>query len=174
MGASAFEYFKTPFNYFSRWLLDDFMHTRTMYNTRPYTQASSRKSSSTRTWHSYILLQSNLLTTRTNCSGYTLGFARYGKRPLPNMHPHSQREMAADAKSQKPLLNIGRWGLVPTSYDEFTNVHRDLEQKFKELGGMKWLYAQKYYSAGEFWDLFNRGCYDSLREKNDANSLPNV
>ncbi|KAL8784903.1 MAG: hypothetical protein Q9195_008855 [Heterodermia aff. obscurata] len=31
VGASAFEYFKFPFNQFTRWYLDDFLHTRMLY-----------------------------------------------------------------------------------------------------------------------------------------------
>ena len=31
VGASAFDYFKFPFNKFTRWWLDDFLHTRMMY-----------------------------------------------------------------------------------------------------------------------------------------------
>lgn len=92
------------------------------------------------------------------------------------MHPHSQREIEADGITLKSLLHIDLWGSGPTSYDEFINVNRDLEQKIKELSGMKWqyAYAHTYYSEGEFWDLFNREWKNSLRKKHDANSLPSV
>lgn len=93
---------------------------------------------------------------------------------LPTMHPHSPSEIEADGITLKPFLNIGLCGPGPTSYDDFINVNRDLEQKIKELGGMKWLYAHVYFSEGEFWDLFSREWYDSLREKYNANSFPSA
>ena len=42
VGASAFEYFKMPFNNFSRWWLDDFLHARMMY-TALHASGQSKK-----------------------------------------------------------------------------------------------------------------------------------
>lgn len=173
VGTSAFKYYKTPFNHFTRWLLDDLLHTRMMYTAL---HASG---------YSTIFIVQDLALPYSTAEQfvdytdkmfgiYPLWLCPLRQSPLPTMHPHSQREVEADGKTLKPLLNIGLWGPGPTSHHEFINVNRDLEQKVKELGGMKWLYAHTYYSEGEFWDLFNREWYDSLREKYDANSLPSV
>lgn len=173
VGTSAFKYYKMPFNSFTRWLLDDLLHTRMMYTAL---LASG---------YSTIFIVQDLALPYSTAEQfvdytdkmfgiYPLWLCPLRQSPLPTMHPHSQREVEADGKTLKPLLNIGLWGPGPTSHHEFINVNRDLEQKVKELGGMKWLYAHTYYSEGEFWDLFNREWYDSLREKYDANSLPSV
>lgn len=173
VGTSAFKYYKTPFNHFTRWLLDDLLHTRMMYTAL---HASG---------YSTIFIVQDLALPYSTAEQfvdytdkmfgiYPLWLCPLRQSPLPTMHPHSRREVEADGKTLKPLLNIGLWGPGPTSHHEFINVNRDLEQKVKELGGMKWLYAHTYYSEGEFWDLFNREWYDSLREKYDANSLPSV
>lgn len=87
--------------------------------------------------------------------------------PVPTMHPHLR-------ETESNMLNIGLYGWSPSQADEFVKANRDLERKVRELGGMKWLYAQTYYSEEEFWDIYDRQWYDALREKYDATSLPSV
>lgn len=173
VGAFAFKYFKMPFNSFTRWLLDDFLHTRMMY-TALHASGQSKNFIVQDLALPYSTAEQFVDYTENMFGIYPLWLCPLRQSPLPTMHPHSQREIEADGKKLKPLLNIGLWGQGPTSYDESTKVNRDLEQKLKELGGMKWLYAHTYYSEEEFWDLFNREWYDSLREKYDATSLPSV
>lgn len=72
------------------------------------------------------------------------------------------------------MLNIGLWGYGPPRHDDFVKANRDLEQKLRELGGMKWLYAQTYCTEKEFWEMYDKEWYDELREKYDATSLPSV
>lgn len=173
VGASAINYFKMPFNSFTRWLLDDFLHTRMMY-TALHASGQSKNFIVQDLALPYSTAEQFVDYTDKVFGIYPLWLCPLRQSPLPTMHPYSQHEIEADGITLKPLLNIGLWGPGPTSYDEFINVNRDLEQKIKELGGMKWLYANTYYSKGDFWDLFNREWYDSLREKYDANSLPSV
>jgi delta24-sterol reductase len=104
---------------------------------------------------------------------YPLWLCPLKQSPQPTMHPHSA-EVEADGKTQKQMLNIGLWGLAPRTHDEFVKANRDLEQKLLELGGMKWLYAQTYYTEEEFWSQFDKAWYDKLREKYNATGLPSV
>ena len=71
------------------------------------------------------------------------------------------------------MLNIGLWGQAPRQAN-FVQINRDLEAALRDLGGMKWLYAQTFYTKKEFWTIYNREWYDALREKYDATSLPSV
>ena len=89
------------------------------------------------------------------------------------MHPHSN-EYEANGESLKQMLNIGLWGFGPQNHADFIAANRDLEHKLRELGGMKWLYAHTYYDEDEFWEMYDRKWYESLREKYDATSLPSV
>lgn len=43
-----------------------------------------------------------------------------------------------------------------------------------EMGGMKWLYAQTYYSREEFWTQFDHKWHQGLRKKYNAEMLPEV
>ena len=72
------------------------------------------------------------------------------------------------------MLNIGLWGFGPPQWDDFVQANRNLERKLRELGGMKWLYAQTYYTEDEFWQMYDRKWYDALREKYNATSLLSV
>jgi Delta24-sterol reductase len=93
--------------------------------------------------------------------------------PLLTIHPH-MAETEADGKTLKPMLNIGLWVQGSTDREAFVSANIRLEQKLRELGGMKWLYAKMYYSKYEFWSMYDQKWYDSLRQKYHATSLPSV
>jgi delta24-sterol reductase len=167
VGASAFDYFGMPFNSFTRWWLDDFLHTRMMY-TALHASGQSQK---------YVVQDLALpYSTAGQFVEYTdkafgiwpLWLCPLRPSPQPTMHPHSCPDPL------EPLLNIGLWGYGPSKYEDFVALNRDLERKLRELGGMKWLYAHTYYTEEEFWEMFNREWYDALREKYNATSLPSV
>ena len=172
VGASAFEYFKFPFNQFTRWWLDDFLHTRMLYKAL-HASGQSRN---------YIVQDLALPFpkavdfinyTATSFDIWPLWLCPLRQTRLPTLHPHSLHS-GANGGTLDTLLNVGLWGFGPTSYDDYVAKNRELEQKLRELGGMKWLYAQTYYGEDEFWDMFNRNWYDSLRKKYSAGFLPSV
>ncbi|KAM3081246.1 hypothetical protein ACMFMG_005201 [Clarireedia jacksonii] len=170
VGASAFKYFSTPFNKFTRWFLDDFLHTRMMYTAL---HAAGMPPN-------YIVQDLALpYSTATQFVDYTdsyfgiypLWLCPLKQSPLPTMHPH-HASYEADGQTLQPLLNIGLWGYGKEH--DLVKANVSLERKLKELGGMKWLYAQTYYSEAEFWEMYDREWYDGLREKYGATSLPSV
>lgn len=174
VGAGAFKYFSglVPFNDFTRWWLDDFLHTRMLYNALHASGQSEQ-----------MIVQDLALPYATAKEFVDFTDERYGiyplwlcplkQSPLPTMHPHSD-EIESDGATRKQMLNIGLWGLAPPTHAEFIQANKDLEQKLLELGGMKWLYAQTYYNEDEFWSQFDKEWYDSLREKYGAKGLPSV
>ncbi|KAM0717384.1 hypothetical protein Q7P37_007236 [Cladosporium fusiforme] len=173
VGKAAFEYFPGfPFNDYTRWFLDDFLHTRMLYNAL---HASGQSE--------HMIIQDLALPYATAKEFVDFTDERYGIYPLwlcplkqspqPTMHPHSS-EMASDGTTQKQMLNIGLWGLAPPSHEAFLQANLDLEKRLLELGGMKWLYAQTYYSEADFWSQFDKAWYDALREKYHAAGLPSV
>ncbi|RDL32114.1 FAD-binding protein [Venustampulla echinocandica] len=172
VGASAFQYFKVPFNRFTRWFLDDFLHTRMMY-TALHASGQSKKYVVQDLALPYPTATQFVEYTDKNFGIYPLWLCPLRQSPQPTMHPH-YNETTPNGNELEPMLNIGLWGFGPENHDEFVHKNRDLERKLKELGGMKWLYAHTYYTEDEFWEQFDRKWYEQLREKYNAASLPTV
>ena len=172
VGAMAFEYFKMPFNKYTRWFLDDFLHTRMMY-TALHASGQSKKFIIQDLAMPYSTAEQFLQYTEKVFDIWPLWLCPLRQSRAPTMHPHLKQH---ESKSQtlEPMLNIGIYGWGPSRVDDFLVVNRDLERKVCELGGMKWLYAQTFYSEEEFWSIYDRKWYDALREKYDASSLPSV
>ena len=172
VGHSAFQYFKFPFNHFTRWFLDDFMHTRMLYRALH----ASRQSVS------YVVQDLALpYDTAADFMDYTdkkfgiypLWLCPLKQDTLPTFHPHL-KEKEQDGETPKFMLNIGLWGWGPKDPDTFVAVNRDLERKLRELGGMKWFYSQAYYTKDEFWQIYDHEWYEELRTKYHADYLPDV
>jgi delta24-sterol reductase len=172
VGTSAFDYFNFPFNSFTRWWLDDFLHTRMMY-TALHASGQSKKYVVQDLALPYSTAKQFVDYTDKAFGIYPLWLCPLKQNPLPTMHPHSN-EYEANGKGLKQMLNIGLWGSGSQSHTDFIAANRDLEHKLRELGGMKWLYAHTYYDEDEFWEMYDRKWYESLREKYDATSLPSV
>jgi hypothetical protein len=51
------------------------------------------------------------------------------------------------------------------------NVHRMIEEKLRELGGVKTLIAHNYYPEAEFWSIWNKRNYDAVKAKTDPRNL---
>ena len=73
------------------------------------------------------------------------------------------------------MLNVGVWGWGPKKPADFLAANRALEDKVRDLGGMKWLYAHTYYPEDQFWAMHGgRSWYDDLRTRYRATALPTV
>jgi FAD/FMN-containing dehydrogenase len=51
------------------------------------------------------------------------------------------------------------------------NVHRMIEEKLREVGGMKTLIAHNYYGEAEFWSIFNKRNYDAVKAITDPHNV---
>ncbi|KAK4199735.1 putative 24-dehydrocholesterol reductase precursor [Triangularia verruculosa] len=175
VGAAAFEYFKfVPFTKFFRWFLDDFLHTRMMYRALHGSGESAR-----------FIVQDVAMPFETTEQfvEYTAGslniwplwLCPLKRRNPPTFHPFTTLPNGIEKKEEDMMLNVGVWGWGPEKPGEFVAKNRELEEKVRELGGMKWLYAHTYYPQEEFWKMYKgRGWYDGLREKYNAGHLPSV
>jgi hypothetical protein len=45
--------------------------------------------------------------------------------------------------------------------------NRLIEAKVRELGGLKSLYSDSYYTEDEFWSIFDRDAYRALKARYD-------
>jgi FAD/FMN-containing dehydrogenase len=51
------------------------------------------------------------------------------------------------------------------------NYHRLMEDKLRELGGIKTLIAHNYYGEAEFWSIWNKRNYDAVKAITDPDNL---
>jgi FAD/FMN-containing dehydrogenase len=51
------------------------------------------------------------------------------------------------------------------------NVHKMIEDKLRELGGMKTLISHNYYTPDEFWQTWNRDNYQTVKSQTDPDNL---
>ena len=51
------------------------------------------------------------------------------------------------------------------------NVYRMIEEKLRELGGMKTLISHNYYTRDEFWAVFNRRNHEAVKAITDPKNL---
>jgi len=65
-------------------------------------------------------------------------------------------------------VNFGFWNVIKNR-DKLSPGHYNklVEQKVHELGGMKSLYSDSYYTADEFWDIYDREEYFRLKNRYD-------
>jgi FAD/FMN-containing dehydrogenase len=66
------------------------------------------------------------------------------------------------------FLDIAIYGMKQTGT---RNTHRVIEEKLRELGGIKTLISHNYYPEDEFWQIFNRRNYDAVKHKTDPNNV---
>jgi FAD/FMN-containing dehydrogenase len=84
---------------------------------------------------------------------------------------------ACDARASFPLypldpqtlyVNFGFWDVVEDREPRPPGFHnRAVERKVVALGGIKSLYSDSYFPEGEFWSLYDRSAYDSLKRRYD-------
>ena len=51
------------------------------------------------------------------------------------------------------------------------NVHRMIEEKLRDLGGIKTLISHNYYPEDEFWTIWNKRDYDAVKAITDPGNL---
>ena len=168
VGRSAFNYMRFPFNKYTRWFLDDFLHTRMLYRALHASGIATR----------YIVqdmalpfpnAEKFIKYTDEAFNIWPIWLCPLKQSEQPTMHPHTKAALKSDQ-----MLNVGLWGFGPKDPDEYLSKNRALEKTLGDLGGMKWLYAHTYYTKDEFWSQFDRKWHESLREKYGADTFPQV
>ena len=169
VGLQAFRYFNfVPFNRYTRWFLNDFLHTRMMFRALHASDMSfgfmiQDLSLPYNTAEQFIDYTSESLDI------WPLWLCPLRATDPPTFHPST----GEDGKPQ-PMLNIGLWGPASTDVETFVKQNRDLETRLTKLGGRKVLYSHTYYPEREFWKLYDQNWYQKLRERYSASSLPTV
>lgn len=181
-GYYCFEYFLTPFNRFTRWALDDLLHTNVMYKALhksglaneyivqdigfPYETAPAFIEYLDESFNQYPLWLCPLRMKKSHVALSPLLPSYTTTLEGANRNSNSTEELR--------LLNIGVWGPGPRDRSTFITANRSIETKTKALGGLKCLYAHAYYTIEEFWSIYDKPRYDSLRAKYNAHLIPSV
>ena len=198
MGKHAYTYFMMPFNRVTRFLLNPFMHTGIMYHALHRSGLTStfiiqdmavpaQKITEFSTW-----LDSDSKDGGKCGDVYPRWLCPLREGEYGGMNPHvtppstpsspnafllqRKNEDYFGTKKRDFLLNIGIWGPLPSSHSAHSqlSINRAIETKLTALGGMKWLYAQTFYTEDEFWKIYDKVWYGGLRQKYRAEGLPDV
>jgi hypothetical protein len=66
------------------------------------------------------------------------------------------------------FLDLAIYGMKQRGDD---NVHRMIELKLQELGGIKTLIAHNYYGEDEFWSIWNASNYAAVKAITDPDNV---
>lgn len=133
VGRSTFEYFRFPFNRFTRWWLDGFVYTRTPYKALRELHAQKLHCSRPRT--SLLLQLKNSLTTQPSLSVYSCSdYVHCAEVPcLLSILTFPKKRLTA--RSSRCLASVSRAGACTARGLSMKN--RGLERKLRELGEVK-------------------------------------
>lgn len=175
VGRYAFRYFLAPFDSFSRWVLDWFMHTRVLYHVL-HKSGLANENTVQDVAVPYESTSEFVEWLHHNFGHYPLWICPLLQRGKLPDSPQGLLAEKIDPNTRSPeyLMNFGVWGPGPINREKFLEKNRALERKVQDLQGKKWLYAHAYYTEEEFWSIYDRTEYDALREKYHANYLPNI
>lgn len=170
-GRYAYSYFLTPFNRVTRYVLDHFMHTRIMYHALHRSGLMEQ----------FIIQDMALpwLNIEPFYDWLDQNFQIYPQWLCPlvadgvggGLNPYATSPGDQLNEDSGMVLNIGVWGPSP---GEPVATNRAIEAKLKDMKGLKWLYAQTFYTREEFWDIYDKESYDALRSKYGATTLPSA
>ena len=68
-------------------------------------------------------------------------------------------------------INFGFWGGVPADPADPSRHNRLVEAKVAELGGMKSLYSESFFTPEAFWERYNGDAYRALKARYDPQGL---
>jgi FAD/FMN-containing dehydrogenase len=74
------------------------------------------------------------------------------------------------APGDELFLDLAIYGMKQRGRDG-RNYHRLMEEKLRDLGGIKTLIAHNYYPEPEFWTLWNRRNFEAVKAKTDPKNL---
>lgn len=87
------------------------------------------------------------------------------------MNPDLDQFMFCRLQKQQTYINFGAYGNFIPSDQELGFFNRRIENKVTEARGNKWLYSNVFYSEQEFWNLYDKPAYFSLKNKYDPQNL---
>lgn len=87
------------------------------------------------------------------------------------INPDMNKFLFCQLEKNRLYINFGAYGNFLPSDKEIGYFNRLIENKAMACGGNKCLYSNVFYSEQEFWKLYDKKAYFSVKEKYDPNSL---
>lgn len=170
-GTLAFRHFHVPQNAFTRRLADPFLDSRTCYHALHKTGLADEyvvqdfgiPASSVTTFMEYVAKE------MPECMIFLCPL-----RPAKDIHIDKRFNEKVFQIQDQRIFGVGVYGRGPRESAAFHELNRRLELKASEVLGAKLLYARTYYTADEFWTIYNHQYYDEVRARWKASSLPSV
>jgi delta24-sterol reductase len=168
-GKYCFDYFFTPFNRLTRYILDSLLHTKVMYGALHKSGLANE----------YIVqdigFPSTTLPAFVEYLDESFGFYPLWLCPLRMRAPFSLSPRSKEYQQVEfGIINVGLWGPGPRDRSAFIAANRAIEARTAELDGLKCLYAHAYYTLSEFWSIYDEKRYDASRRRWHAQLLPSV
>jgi delta24-sterol reductase len=168
----AFKHYHVPLNRITKKLADPFLDSRTCYRALHKTGLANE----------YVVQDFGLAASKAP------EFMKYVSEKLPEFQMFLCPIMSAagigitDRISSEIfdrgkhlqnewVIGIGVYGRGPSNPEAFVKLNRELEAFAHECLGTKLLYARTYYTEEEFWSMYDKNHYDTMREKYNASSL---
>ena len=172
-GESVLNYWRVPHNRFTRWILNPMMSARAIYKAMLAANSADA-----------AVVQDLLLPVDTAEDFFEYVADELNIWPL-WLCPVRKREEDTKVVAHPfykdigdMTINFGVWG--PLAVEDMNNkavrrINRRMEEKLKELKGLKVPYAANHYTESEFWNLcYDREEYERLRKKWHAEALPSI
>jgi delta24-sterol reductase len=162
VGRLAIKYFKIPFVKTTRRWLDAIMHTRRLYGFVHKTDLSQ---------HFFvqdIFMPESKMSTFLPYLEEHVNIWPLWLLPMRNQYERNDI-FGLSFPGARYVINVGIWGDPKTSsFKAFKSLNRLVEQKLLTLPARKTLYAHSYYPENEFWQIYDRKQYNTLRQKYNA------
>lgn len=166
VGRYAFERAGLPFNRFMRTVSARLMKTRKLYEALQLSGADQQ-----------YVVQDLALPADKAVNFMDFMEKRLGAFPLwlCPIRPNTVSPLLLTHSSTDMLINVGVWANKPfRAYKDFIAINRAIEREVTSLGGRKWFYAHSFYTETEFWKMFDKTWYDTIRKKYHAQYLPTL
>jgi FAD/FMN-containing dehydrogenase len=102
--------------------------------------------------------------------------AEVGIRPIwicPIRAPDAAHDATLYARPRDTLsINFGFWDTVASRHERPAGfVNRKIERKVGDLGGIKSLYSDSYFTKDDFWSIYNGPAYGALKARYDPHGV---
>jgi len=147
----------TPFNRVTRFIFDPFMHTRFLYRFLHAINISQRQ-----------IIQDFCLPKKNVQSFLNYVDKKVKVYPiwlLPGFLSDKHDNLSPGYLKSELIIDVGVWGKVKGDYSHLIQLNRELEKELYKYKGRKVLYAHQYYTREEFWKIYNKKWYETLRKK---------
>jgi delta24-sterol reductase len=163
MGEHAFNLFHIPFNKLTRFLFNPFMNTRTMYKGLHDTNIAQT-----------LFIQDFYIPLSQTKKFLNLSFDKLTIFPLwlcPIKSTNSHQKLSPHYLKGDMLVDVGIWGPISDTKKDLEKENKRFENHLESYGGRKMFYAESFYSEQEFWKIYDKKWYSSLRRKYKAENI---